>query len=89
MQVPNWEVFPSELQAVLIQTYPGIAWRAALDPGAGTAQEPAGVVVWARRGGAEVEVQVSTALIAHEYLPELLQDIYEEADTRLASRTRP
>jgi hypothetical protein len=89
MQVANWEVFPAELQAVLIQTYPGIAWRAALDPGAGAAQEPAGVVVWGRRRGVEVEVRVSAALIAHEYLPELLQDIYEEADTRLAGGTRP
>jgi hypothetical protein len=87
MQVPNWEVFPTELQAALIQAYPGIAWRAALyaDEGDRAADGPAGVVVWARRRGAEVEVRVSTALIAHEYLPDLLQDIYAEAETRLSA----
>ncbi len=89
MQVANWEVFPTELQAALIQRYPGIAWRAALDHGDGAADELAGVVVWARRGRAEVEVRVSQALIAHEYLPELLQDIYAEAETRLSGGTRP
>ncbi len=89
MQVANWEVFPTELQAALIQTHPGIAWRAALDAGDGAAQDPAGVVIWARRRGVEVEVRVSKALIAHEYLPELLQDIYEEAETRLSAGTRP
>ncbi len=89
MQVPNWEVFPTELQGPLIQTYPGIAWRAALDASDGAAQKPAGVVVRARRRGAEVAVRVSRTLIAHEYLSELLQDIYEEAETWLSGGTRP
>ena len=91
MQVPNWEIFPTELQAALIQTYPGIAWRAAVyaDEGDRATDEPAGVVVWARRGRAEVEVKVSTAVIADAYLPELLEDIHEEAETRLSGGTRP
>ena len=89
MQVPNWEVFLAELQAVLIQTFPGIAWRAVLDPGDGPVQDPTGIVIWARRRGVDVEVRVPAVVIADAYLPELLQGIYEEAETRLSAGTRP
>ncbi len=89
MQVPNWDVFPAEFQAALIQTYPGIAWRAVLDPGEGPAHDPTGIVIWARRRGVDVEVRVPAVVIADAYLPELLQGIYEEAETRLSGGMRP
>ena len=85
MNVANWDVFPTELQAELIQTCPTVIWRVVLygveEDGHG--RKVAGVAIRARRDNVEAEVRVPITVIEAASLPTLLDNICAEADKRL------
>ncbi len=85
MKVADWELFPDELRAALIDGYPTITWRVAL----ARRDDAQGVTVGARRGGREASLWVAAEAIELLTLHELLETTHTEAERLLSAAGSP